>query len=63
MSEVEEGLEKKDYLEKLKYQHSLYCGERDKAVVHLNQCLGAVHACEQLIGKLESKGEADNGKA
>lgn len=43
------------HLQQLRMQHAIYCAERDKVQAHYNQYVGAIHACEQLIKKLEDE--------
>jgi hypothetical protein len=55
-------------LDQLKMQHIAYSQQRDQAQVNLNQLIGAVYACEQLINaqikkeSQENSGDKSNGE-
>lgn len=52
-------------LEQLRVQHKQFLAQKEFTQTNLNQLVGAIHACEQVIQMHEAeeakKGEADNG--
>lgn len=57
------------FCDQLKQQHHMFCVQRDQAQVNLQQLVGAIYACEQMIKKYEeseqpkeSVGDQGNGQ-